>query len=357
LGMGRLRLLGAFLLIAGAALAQRQMTVPQLVGFIKSSIQMKNDDRTVADYVRKLKLTNQLDGKTVEELQGMGAGPRTVAALRALITTTASLPAAPAETPAPPRPTIPPPSAEEQNQILAEITQNALDYNKKLPNFICTQVTRRHFDPSGTNTWRPADTIQEQLSYVDGSEKYKVVLINSLPVTISHEQLGGTTTSGEFGSTLLDIFTPETHTTFAWERWATLRSRRMYVYSFRVQQSYSRYTIDDRTSQRSIVAGYHGLIYADRENKMVMRITMEADGLESFPVNKVSMDLNYDFVKISDQEFVLPLKADLHSSAGRYMSWNEVEFRLYRKFGAESTIVFDAPDPISDEQLKEQPAR
>src|SRR6202021_2906495 len=84
---------------ASGALAQRQMTVPQLVSFIRSSIQLHQDDRQVADVVRKLKLSNRLDDKTVEELEGMGAGPRTVAALKLLENASASLAAPPPPAP------------------------------------------------------------------------------------------------------------------------------------------------------------------------------------------------------------------------------------------------------------------
>ena len=35
---------------------------------------------------------------------------------------------------------------------------------------------------------------------------------------------------------------------------------------------------------------------------------------------------------------------------------NLIQFSLYRKFSSEATITFDTPDPIPDEQLKEQPA-
>src|SRR5262245_23306248 len=85
----------AFLLMAVAGSAQRQMTVAQLEAFIKSSIQMKMPDRQVADYVGKIKLTNKLAERDVEELQGLGAGPRTVAALKTLSSASAGLIAPP----------------------------------------------------------------------------------------------------------------------------------------------------------------------------------------------------------------------------------------------------------------------
>jgi hypothetical protein len=39
--------------------------------------------------------------------------------------------------------------------------------------------------------------------------------------------------------------------------------------------------------------------------------------------------------------------------AGKLLVKNETEFRNYNRFGAEATITF-TPEPIPDEQLKEQ---
>jgi hypothetical protein len=340
-----------------AAYGQRQMSVPDLVTFIKSSVQMHNDDRAVASMVRRLKLTNRLDAGTVEDLQGLGAGPQTLAALRELIATSASLPIAAPVAPPPPPAVIPSPSPAELKEILQEITEKALDYTKSLPNFICAQVTTRSFDPSGTDSWHQEDKIQEQLSYVDGKEDYKVVLVNNLPVAnMKHEQLGGLTSSGEFGTMLYQVFTPQTETRFDWERWATLRGKRMYAFSFRVAQDHSDYSIYHERSGRTIVAGYHGLIYADAVTKQIMRIKMDCDDLEGFPINQVSLTLDYAPTKISDQSFVLPMAAEVRTRDGRTLGKNVMQFSLYRKFGADATITFDTPDAIPEDQLKEQPA-
>src|SRR5580693_6576595 len=82
-------------LAASTALAQLNMTADQVVTFIKSSIQLHHDDRKVAEYVKKIKLSDKLEDRRVEELQGMGAGPKTIAALRTLSSSSVSLPAAP----------------------------------------------------------------------------------------------------------------------------------------------------------------------------------------------------------------------------------------------------------------------
>src|ERR1700684_2188814 len=104
------------MLVAVAAYGQREMTVAQLVSFIKSSVQLHTPDRQVADYVHKIKLTNKLDDQTVEQLQGLGAGARTVAALRELTDATAKLAAAPLPPPVSAPVAIPPPDSVEQKR-------------------------------------------------------------------------------------------------------------------------------------------------------------------------------------------------------------------------------------------------
>ena len=160
-----------------------------------------------------------------------------------------------------------------------------------------------------------------------------------------HMKLGGATSSGEFGSMMYEIFAPETETEFNWNKWATLDGRRMAVFSYHVPQSRSHYSIEHGPSQRRIIAGYHGLIYADSSTHMVMRIVLECEEIPAdFPIQEVKVELTYDVSKIADQEFVLPLRYEIRSREGKYLAWNEADFRLYRKFGAEASITFDTAD-------------
>jgi hypothetical protein len=357
--MNRARVLVLVLLAPALLFAQSAMTIAQLVSFIKSSIQQHNPDKDVAESVAKLKITNKLDGETVDELQMAGAGPRTVAALKKLSASSAALPPAPP----PPQKTVarvaPPPSAIEQKQILDQLAEQALNYTRNLPNFICTQLTRRHIDPTGTENYSLADTVQEQLTYFDRQESYKVTMVNNSAVSnVDHDQLGGATSSGEFGTMLRYVFEPSSHAEFDWEKWATLRGRRMYVFNFKVNQAFSRYQIKDSDSHLDVIAGYHGLVYADSETKSVMRLLVQADSIPpEFPIQQASVDLNYDLAKIGNQEFLLPLDSEVRLRKGKYLSWNVTEFRLYRKFGTESNIKFDAepaPEPGATPPPKNQ---
>ena len=53
------------------ASAQMRLTIEQLKEFVRSSVVLHHDDRKVAEYLKKVKLANQLDAATVEDLQGV----------------------------------------------------------------------------------------------------------------------------------------------------------------------------------------------------------------------------------------------------------------------------------------------
>lgn len=343
--------------VALAASAEMSLTVDKLVKFIQSTIQLKQPDKQVADYLKHVKLVERLDDQTIEDLQGQGAGPKTVAALKELRDASEKLPTAAA--PAPPKPAYvppPPPSSLEQAKIIDEAREYAKNYTRNLPNFICVQVTRRYGDPTGAGTaWHHLDTITAKLAYNEQHEDYQIVLVNNLPVTnVTMDKLGGTTSMGEFGTMMKDIFDPASEATFGWDHWGTLRGRLTYVFEYDIDQPHSQFHL---TAEKTldIVPAYRGLVYIDKDTKMVTKITQIPYNIpETFPIRNVQLSLDYDFVKIGDGEYLLPLKSINSSSQTRYLSKNEIEFRLYRKFGTESTIKFETPEPLPDDKTKEK---
>ena len=332
----------------------------QLVSFVRSAIQLKQPDRQVASYLGTVILTQRLDDITIEDLQGEGAGPKTVEALKALREASQTLSAPPAPTPTPPPPPpLPPPTEEEQHKVIEQARDYAMNYTKSLPDFLCTQVTRRYVDPHGLEFWAPTDTLTARVSYVDHKEDYKLVMVNNRSVVnASFESVGGATSAGEFGTIMKELFDPETEATFRWERWATLRGRRAHVYSYQVDQPRSKWHVTSRSehSNEDTVPAYHGLIFVDRDLLAVVRITSVAELAPTFPIQQAQDTLDYDLATISGHEYLLPLRAVVQMREGKYLSKNEVEFRLYRKFTAGVTITF-TPDALPDDQTKEQPPK
>jgi hypothetical protein len=352
-------------LIGVAADMTMTMTVEQLTSFIKSSVQKHFPDRQVADYLKHVKLSNKLDDRTIEDLQGMGAGPKTVAAMRELGEKSASL----APPPPPPAPheykQPPPPDSIEQAKILDAARDYALNYDRSLPNFICAEVVRRYVDPYHTGPrslldpdWRLADTITSKLTYFDHEEKYEVQMVNNTSVVNKgYDSVGGAVSRGEFGSMMREIFDKTSEARFGWDKWTTLRGRLTYVFAFDIAQPNSKYTIDWERSNL-IRPALRGKIYVDKDTDMITRI-METpyDIPAAYPVQAVTTILDFDFVKIGDSEYLVPLKSVTTAATVKYLSRNEKEFRLYQRFGAATSIKFAdvTNNPLPADKTEETP--
>jgi hypothetical protein len=349
-----------------AAASDMTLTVEQLTKFIKSAVQLKQPDRQVAEYLKHVKLSDRLDDRTIEELQGLGAGMKTVAALKELGESSARLPAPPPPPPPPPPPKLPdPPDSIEQARVVDAAREYALNYEKQLPNFICAEVTRRYVDPHHTGArslqdpdWRLADTVTTKLTYFDHEEKYEVQMVNnSSVVNVSMEKLGGAVSMGEFGSMMREIFEHKSAARFEWDKWATVRGRRMYVFAFDIDKDHSKYSIVWDRSEK-LTPAYRGKIYVDKETNMIVKIVETPYDIPlTFPVQAVSTVLDFDFTKIGESEYMVPLKVVVTSATSRYLARNDKEFRLYRRFGADTTIKFDTPDPLPTEKTQEKPVK
>lgn len=344
-----------WLVVAVAALsAQSGLTFQQLQDILRSSKQQGLSDRDVAKYLKDQPLSFRLTDVMVEDFQGLGVGPRTLQALKQLQQASAGMSEAlPPEIPAGPvQP--PPPSEEEQQRIIAEARSNALSYTERLPDFVCLQITRRYVDPSGLEMdWLKYDEVKTRVSYVEGSENYEVVTVNNQLTNKNMHELGGATSTGEFGSLLRELFEERTDARFTWARHSLLRGKGVYVFNVHVPQRRSRWRLSYEKSNE-IIAGYTGLVYVDKESERVLRIDVKATEIPSdFPLQDATTKLDYDYIDISGQTFLLPLKGRVGMRDGRVLSRNDVEFRLYRKFSAEATISFDEIEEI--EPLAEEP--
>ena len=339
--------------------AQITLQFDQLRDILKSSADQGLQDREIAKYLEKQNLAFSIDERLLEEIQGWGVGPKTLETLRKLQARAVGLPApdtATAKSREPEQP--PPPSREEQDRIIAEARKAALEYTDRLPDFICLQLTRRYVDPSGLDMdWVKYDEIKTRVSYFENHENYDVLSVNNKTTSQSLDDLGGASSTGEFGSMLAGLFWPMTGAEFRWARHSLLRGRGVYVFHYRVRKSRSRWRISyEKTDE--IITGYTGLVYIDKETERVLRITMDAEGIpSSFPIREANSRLDYDFQEIASGRYLLPLKARIGMRQSKVRTRNEVEFRMYRKFSTDAVISFDGIDdlePLPDDTPVEE---
>lgn len=374
----RYRLLAAFFAVCLAAAAQT-MSVDQLFAFVQSSAQLikegKMTDRELAGYLAKTRLTDRLEDRAIEEMQSVGVNfPKTLEQLRRLRDQSQTLAAAkPVVAPAKPEQALPP-SSEQQAAILDQVRSYAANYSRTLPDFICTQVTRRFAAPrpgtkyggsvGGEPSWQLMDTLTTRLSYFGQKEEYKLVLINNTATNQDYRAVGGSTVSGVFGTMMKDVFDRPTQARFEWDHWGTLRGRLAMVFAYHVDRSRSQWHITyspgrGTEGRLDIVPAYRGLVYVDNKTHEVTRVTLEAEDMPAdFPVKRAETILDYEYQDISGKVFLLPLKARTLLTADDYTTRNDDEFRMFRKYSVESELKFDTetPEPLPEDQTRETPA-
>lgn len=331
-----------------ASLAQQQLSVSQIVDFVSSSVTQKMADKDVADVLSKSRMSERLDTRIVQDLQSKGAGPKTTAALLHLAETSAQLTPPPQKAAAPKTKPLAAPSSEEQERVLDAAKEYALNYAKSLPDFICLEVNLRyidrHYKPDTEGSWVRSDRLTEKLTYYDQKEKYELITHNDDSLYGKPtESVGGALSRGDFGTLIREIFEPESRAEFHWERWSNLDGHLMSVYTFYIDQPHSHDTIDYQRTQQ-VTAAYHGEVFVEKGPNTIWRINVEPEPPPSFPVQNIKQRLDYRYTEISGQKFLLPVSGQVIMKADGAGTKNEIEFRSYRKYSADTTITFDDSD-------------
>lgn len=266
----------------------------------------------------------------------------------------------------------PPPGDAEVQAMLSSMREAALAFDSRLPDFICSQVTRREMGVTGgratvlrartTRTgnpdsngsaatgWRELDTFEQELTYFGHKESYKLLTVNGMQAIPDRAPPPGAGSSGEFGTTLRGIFDPASHAAFKWKSLETLRGEPVYVFSFDIAKENS--TAQIVAGTRSVVVAYHGLIFADRDSKTILRVTTEAETPRNFPLQQVTHVLDYGQVVLGGKQYLVPLHGEMQMSARKdYVEKgrpggtspllpfrNTIDFRAYRKYSADAVL-------------------
>jgi len=369
----RCRLLVCFLAVCCLAMGQNnRMSVDKLIAFVQSSEKIIKEektmtDRQLADFLSKVKLTEKLEPRVIEDLEALGIGPLTVKALEKLRLESQTLTASTVKQVLPDEP-IPPPTSLEQGAILNDVRDYVMNYDNNLPDFICTEVEHRLIAPKGARygvrpgsepSYQEQDTVTNRLSYFEHKEEKKPILINSRPTFSSYENLNGSTSSGDFGSMLRELFEKRAQAHFEWARWATLRGRLTMVFGYHVARANSSFTIGVKDLKMEIVTAYSGEVFVDKDTRQVTRLVQVAEEIPAdFPVRHAQERLDYDYADIGGHPYLLPYRGELQMEGDEVYSKNLLDFLHYKKYSADSEITYDIPKdlgPIPDSKLEETP--
>jgi hypothetical protein len=80
---------------------------------------------------------------------------------------------------------------------------------------------------------------------------------------------------------------------------------------------------------------------------------------EDYPMDKIETAVDYEFVKIGQNQYLLPVKSDVLACqrGSTICTHNEINFRNYRRFTAESTISTTDSSITFDGEEKPQDAK
>lgn len=243
------------------------------------------------------------------------------------------------------------PSEAEAQQLLLKTGEATHAASEAMPDFVVKQLISRSYSYGRTSNWIKSDSLTVAVSYrAEGAEDYKLLAINGLPPGKEakegqgyQEQAGGSTSTGEYVSRLAMLFEPQSEAAFKATDTDTLRGRRTIIYEYQIRQEVSRWRIIE--GERGVIVGYHGRIWVDRELGRVLRLEMIAEMPTGFPVNAVSNTIDYDWVTIADQRYLLPAQAEsiVATTQGTQLTLvqarNDTRFRGYQKYGSEVKII------------------
>jgi hypothetical protein len=233
------------------------------------------------------------------------------------------------------------------DDVIDQAREEAFSFSETLPNYVVKQYTTRYVTEAvrgrGTS-WRALDNVTADLVYQEGKESYKNFQVNGRPAREAPEK-SGSWSSGEFASTLQDIMSPITNADFHGKKSTSIVNRSAYRYDFSVEQPNSHWHVE--ADHQSYQPAFTGSVWIDKENFRVLRIELQAKNMpRSFPLDQVESSVDYDYVLIGDQKYLLPVHSEALSCArgSSDCSRNTIEFRNYRKFGADTNITFDTGD-------------
>jgi hypothetical protein len=276
----------------------------------------------------------------------------------------------------------PAPDATAARQMLTLIVNYVNTTARQLPNFLAVRDTIGFED-------RP----QEDVIGRNGIETTAAMPLHSVgktSLTVTYRdhkevvdekaakhgaQIGGLTTSGEFGPILSLVVADALQGKITWGRWEQGAGGKEAVFHYAVPSEKSHYPVQfcciadgfnsDGTPNKRVfreIVSYHGEIVFDPASGAIFRITMEADLPATELVSRGGIQVEYSPVEIAGKKYICPVRsvsilaAHLEQQTGaqsmsKYKGpaktyLNEVAFSQYRRFGTESRILAgDSVDP------------
>jgi len=234
------------------------------------------------------------------------------------------------------------PTSASSQELVRKAKAWVGSFSGGLPNYVCQQITTRYQEESKAAGWQALDVVTAQVVYEDGKEQYRNITVGGKKTNKSMLELGGDTSTGEFGSTLRSLFSDSSQAQFKYFRSSNWARGDAVIYDFKVSLHNSDWQI--RVGGQTLIPAYSGSVWIDKKTAQVRRIEMQADKIPvDFPLDTMQWAVDYDMVPLGTASFLLPIRAEnLGCQRGTSTCMkNTIEFRNYQKFAGQSVITYD----------------
>jgi hypothetical protein len=226
--------------------------------------------------------------------------------------------------------------------LIRRAADAAMEFTETLPSYVCSENVTRLASESTPANFQPIDVVTMEVLYIDGREDYRNIQINGKKTVKKLEESGGSWSTGEFGTVLVDLFSPATAAVFHFRRDSRAGGIMAKMYDYEVARETSHWSI--HTNSQTYNPAYTGSVWIDPATSRVLRIEMEAKGLPGdFLLDHVESATDYQYIRLGDaKQYLLPVHAETLSCqrGTAYCSRNVIDFRNYHKYTGESTITF-----------------
>ena len=256
------------------------------------------------------------------------------------------------------------PDGKEATEILSKAREATLTAVEEMPDFVVKQQIARSAAYAGTNNFRSLDRLVVAVSYrASGQEEYRVlsrngILENNPKPKQTYEEVGGTSSTGEFVTVLAKIFKPDSDTKFELVDTDVIRNRRALVFDYSIERDKAKQTIvASGAFDDTAITGMKGRIWIDRENFRVLRVESSATEIpDAFPIRAANRTIDYDWVTIADEKYLLPTLSDVRLTSREnrqlFETRNVIRFKEYQKYGSEVKIL-DDDEEVPEEKPKQ----
>jgi VWFA-related protein len=307
-----------------------RMTVAQLEQALQTM--HANSDAEVARRLSGIELTERLSTARLPTLQALLKGKKSQRLLIALADESVFL-ALPAEE----IPSIAPPEAATQRQMISRTVDYVNKTIPKLPNFLATRTTVQYHQPPlepgetwktavGDQSLRPVETSKAPVHFLNGKEVVGGEATGGKP-----QKPGILDTVGTFGPILATVLVGATspNSVLTWSHWEHGVNGPQAVFVYRIPQETPRffvgfgYLAHDEVVPFKEKVPFHGELGVDPASGAILRLTVQADLEPRLPLDRSGVMVEYTPVVIGEKTYICPARSVSISRQRRIMDIDE----------------------------------